>query len=226
MISTKAAALPRLRIVVLAAGFSTRLGQPKALCGVRGLTLLQRMIRVLGPFTADARIIVVVPPRAARYRVGLGARRPMVAFIANPQRATGLASSVRAGLTRSRCSAGVLLLPVDLVDLQRRDIERLIARWRGARRRVAANRIDDRAATPLILPRWLYPRGLESTGDAGLRELVRGLPQNLLALVALRSAGTDVDTAADLERARRRARPAGAATPSRSAPDDSRWRSR
>jgi CTP:molybdopterin cytidylyltransferase MocA len=220
------AALPSLRVVVLAAGFSTRLGQPKALSRVRGLTLLQRVVRLLYPFRGDAPILVVVPPRAGRYRVGLGPLRRGVIFVANPLRATGLASSVRAGLRRSRCSAGVLLLPVDLVNLQRRDLRRLIARWRGARRRVAACRIDNRAATPLILPRWLYPRGLESTGDSGLRDLVRGLPQNLLSLLTIRSAGTDVDTAADLERARRRAHPTPGPTRGRSAPDDSRRRSR
>jgi CTP:molybdopterin cytidylyltransferase MocA len=68
-----------------------------------------------------------------------------VAFVANADRATGLASSVRLGLNRARHSAGILLLPVDLVDLESRDIARLIARWRGARRRVAARRVEDQA---------------------------------------------------------------------------------
>jgi molybdenum cofactor cytidylyltransferase len=203
----KSGNLPKLRIVVLAAGFSTRLGEPKALSRVRGVTLLKRTIRVLGAFRAGADIIVVTPPRNARYAATLRGPSRGVVLVANPQRAKGLASSVRAGLTRSRCSAGVLLLPVDLADLERRDIARLIARWRGARRRVVARGLEGRAATPLILPRWLYPRALESAGDSGLRGLVRRLPHSLLSLVELPSAAFDVDTAAELARARRRARP-------------------
>jgi molybdenum cofactor cytidylyltransferase len=206
MIATKAGTLPTLRIVVLAAGYSSRLGEPKALARVRGLSLLARTIRALTPFRDGAKILVVVPPRARGYAAGLGASRRAVRFVANPRRASGMASSVRLGLARAWRSAGTLLLPVDLVDLESRDIARLIARWRGARRRVVARGVQGRAGAPLILPRWLYPRGLEATGDAGLRELVRRLPTSLLSRMELRSADADVDTARDLARARRRAK--------------------
>jgi molybdenum cofactor cytidylyltransferase len=195
----------RLRIVVLAAGFSARLGQPKALARIRGLSVLHRMIRTLSPFRAASRIIVVIPPRAGRYTVGL--RRISVAFVANPDRASGLASSVRLGLRHARHSAGILLLPVDLVDLERRDVARLIARWRGARRRVAARRVQTHAGAPLILPRWLYSRAVTIAGHAGLRDLVGRLPPGAVSLTDLPSAELDVDTPRDLERARRGVRP-------------------
>jgi molybdenum cofactor cytidylyltransferase len=196
---------PRLRIVVLAAGFSARLGQPKALARIHGLSVLQRTIRTLSPFRTASSIIVVIPRRAARYTIGFPGRS--VAFVANADRASGLASSVRLGLERARHSAGILLLPVDLVDLERRDIARLIARWRGARRRVAARRVEARAGAPLILPRWLYARASSIAGDAGLRELVRRLPRHAVSLTDMPSAELDVDTPEDLERARRRRRP-------------------
>lgn len=196
-----------LRIVVLAAGFSTRLGQPKALARIHGHSVLHRTIRILLPFRAASRIIVVIPPRAVQYR--LGSLRHSAAFVSNAERATGLASSVRLGVGRARHSAGILLLPVDLVDLQPRDIARLIARWRGARRRVIARRVDARAGAPLILPRWLYANALGIAGDTGLRDLVRGLPRHAVSLTDLPSAAPDVDTPRDLERARRRLRPWG-----------------
>jgi molybdenum cofactor cytidylyltransferase len=193
--------------VVLAAGFSTRLGQPKALARIHGHSVLHRTIRILLPFRAASRIIVVIPPRAVQYR--LGSLRHSAAFVSNAERATGLASSVRLGVGRARHSAGILLLPVDLVDLQPRDIARLIARWRGARRRVIARRVDARAGAPLILPRWLYANALGIAGDTGLRDLVRGLPRHAVSLTDLPSAAPDVDTPRDLERARRRLRPWG-----------------
>jgi molybdenum cofactor cytidylyltransferase len=195
----------KLRIVVLAAGFSVRLGRPKALARIQGLSLLRRTIRTLSAFRAATGIIVVIPHRAARYTLGFSRRS--VTFVANADRAAGLASSVRLGVRRARHSAGILLLPVDLVELQRRDIARLIARWRGARRRVAARRVESHAGAPLILPRWLYARARTITGDAGLRELVRRLPRHAVSLTDLPSAELDVDTPRDLERARRRTRP-------------------
>jgi CTP:molybdopterin cytidylyltransferase MocA len=61
-----------------------------------------------------------------------------------------------------------------------------------------------------VLPHWLYPRAEELRGDRGLRDLVRRLPGSAVCLVAMPSAAPDVDTPADLERARRRVRPAPA----------------
>jgi CTP:molybdopterin cytidylyltransferase MocA len=196
---------PGLRIVVLAAGLSRRLGQPKALARVRGRSLLERTVRVMAPFAdslgARTAIIVVVPPGAGRYRRAV--RHP-VTFVVNPDRASGLASSVRVGLARARPAAAVLLLPVDLVALTRRDIARLITRWRGMRRHVVAQRLPDGAGTPLILPRWLCSRAEGLEGDQGLRAVVRSLPRDRLSLVELKSAHPDVDLRRDLETARRR----------------------
>jgi CTP:molybdopterin cytidylyltransferase MocA len=195
--------LPTLRIVVLAAGFSQRLGTPKALVRVRGRGLLERTLAVLGPLSA-APIVVVIPPRAARYRVGGAARR--ATCVVNRGRAGGLSSSVRRGIEAVRYSSAVLLLPVDLAELRRSDVARLIARWRGSRRAVIARRGGDGAATPLILPRRLFRDGLAIEGDRGLRGLVRALGSDA-RLIDMPSAESDVDTAHDLARVRRRLRP-------------------
>lgn len=192
--------LPTLRIVVLAAGFSTRLGSPKALARVRGQRLLDRTIEVLATLVVEP-VIVVVPPGGGRYRTGSTRR---VTFAVNSQRARGLSSSVRRGILCARYSCAVLLLPVDLIGLRRRDVAKLISRWRGARRHVAARKVEARAATPLILPHSWYRRALEHRGDHGLREFVRSLPRERVLLVNMPSAEADVDTADDLQRARRR----------------------
>jgi molybdenum cofactor cytidylyltransferase len=204
MISTNSKVPPLPRMLVLAAGFSARMGKPKALARVRGLSLLARTLRALAPF-ASAPIIVVVPPHAARLRAELRGQRSVL--VANPVRGDGLSSSVRHGLRNARYEAAVLIVPMDLPYLERRDIARLIARWRGARRRVAARRIGAEAAAPLILPRRHYPRALGVAGDVGLKTLVRHLPPQDIALVSLASAAFDVDTPRDLERARRYTRP-------------------
>ena len=69
MIATNGRSLPLLRIVVLAAGFSIRLGRPKALARIHGRTLLDRTLRVLAPFSQRTRIVVVIPAGAGRYNL-------------------------------------------------------------------------------------------------------------------------------------------------------------
>jgi molybdenum cofactor cytidylyltransferase len=208
--------LPRLQIVILAAGFSSRLGQPKALVRVRGISLLRRTLTLVAQF-APAKIIVVLPRRSARHR--FEARGLNVVFVANRRRADGLSSSVRLGVARARYSPALLLLPVDLAMLQSRDLARLISRWRSVRRCVLARRIEPqgrapsaetpRGGVPLILPRWLYAQALDVTGDLGLREWVAALPSPQRVLLHLPSAALDVDTPQDLRAARRRLRRSG-----------------
>jgi molybdenum cofactor cytidylyltransferase len=200
---------PRLQILILAAGFSSRLGYPKALARVRSVSLLRRTL-ILAVRLAPAKIIVVLPRRAARYRLEV---RPFkVVFAANPRRADGLSSSVRCGIAQARYSPALLLLPVDLAAVRQADLSHLISRWHAAKRRVVARLIGGhegeagtpRGGVPLILPRRLYSRALAVTGDIGLRELINGLPVAERVLVDLPSAALDVDTPQDLRAARRR----------------------
>jgi molybdenum cofactor cytidylyltransferase len=175
---------------------------------VRSVTLLRRTLTLAAQFS-PAKIVVVLPPQAARYRIE--ARGLKVTFAVNPRRADGLSSSVRRGIAQARYSRALLLLPVDLVTLQSRDMARLISRSRAARRCVIARRVGPQQGTshggvPLILPRWLYARALAVTGDIGLRELVSGLPARQRVLLNLPSAALDVDTPEDLRIARHRLR--------------------
>jgi molybdenum cofactor cytidylyltransferase len=197
---------PGLQILILAAGFSSRLGRPKALARIRSVSLLRRTL-ILAVRLAPAKIIIVLPRGAVRYRIE--ARRFKVVFAANLRRADGLSSSVRRGIAQARYSPALLLLPVDLAAVRQADLSRLISRWRAARRRVVARLIGPREGTPhggvpLILPRRLYSRALAVTGDIGLRDLIKGLPAGERVLVNLPSAALDVDTPRDLRAARLR----------------------
>ncbi len=200
MIATNAPA-PRLNIVVLAAGFSSRLGRPKALVQIHGVSLLRRTVK-LAAALRPSRIIVVVPPAAGRYRAQ--ARHAGVTLARNPHRGQGLSSSVRCGLKHAWYCSAVLLLPVDLANLKLHELSRLVQRWQSAPGRTYATRVDIRGGTPLILPKRLFPRALRIVGDTGLRGLLAELPMAQRELLELPSARIDVDTARDLAAARRR----------------------
>ncbi len=191
---------PTLMVVILAAGFSTRLGRPKALVRIRGTSLLRRTAQALGGLKPLA-VCVIVPPRHARYAHelrGTGAR-----LIENRLRSSGLSSSVRRGLQQGRYASGTLLIPVDLADLERCEVRRLVRRWLGNRRKVVARRAGQSAVTPLILPKHRYRAVTGLRGDSGLRAAVATLRPADRVLVTLPSARRDIDTLEDLWRARR-----------------------
>lgn len=196
--------LCKLQIVVLAAGFSSRLGRPKALARVHGASLLRRTLDAALSLKA-ARVVVVIPPNAWQYRSG--AHRLSVAWAFNRRRAEGLSSSVRRGVAVARYSSAILLMPVDLANLKRRELARLVRRWQSAPRRLIARRLGASGAAPLILPHWLYPRALNITGDTGLRDLIAQLRTDQRVFVDLPSAVLDVDSPQDLAAVRRRFQP-------------------
>jgi molybdenum cofactor cytidylyltransferase len=192
--------LLRLQIIVLAAGFASRLGQPKALARVHGVSLLRSSLELAAALRC-AKIIAVVARPSERLRAQ--ARGLDVTFVTNSRRNQGLSSSVRRGIAAARYSPAVLLMPVDLASLKSRELARLIRRWQTAPRCVIARRIGRIGAAPLVLPRRLYPRALEITGDVGLRELIAQLPADSRMLVDMPSAASDIDTPQDLKAARR-----------------------
>jgi molybdenum cofactor cytidylyltransferase len=195
--------LLRLQIIVLAAGFSSRLGRPKALARVHGVSLLRSTLELAATLRC-AKIIAVVARHSSRYRAE--ARGIDVTFVTNSRRNQGLSSSVRRGIAAARYSPAVLLLPVDLGNLKSRELARLIGRWRAVPRGVVARGIGRTGrigAAPLVLPRRLYPRALRITGDVGLRELIAQLPADSRVLVDMPSAASDIDTPQDLKTARR-----------------------
>jgi molybdenum cofactor cytidylyltransferase len=194
----------KLQIIVLAAGFSSRLGRPKPLARVHGVSLLRRTLKVASTLGAD-RIVVVTPRNAGRHRIE--ARGINVRWAVNARRTQGLSSSIRRGIAAARYASAILLLPADLAHLTTRDLFKLVHRRHSAPRRLIARRINLSGATPVILPRWLYARASAVAGDVGLREFVAQLPADSRVLVDLPSAGWDVDTPQDLRDARRRFRP-------------------
>jgi CTP:molybdopterin cytidylyltransferase MocA len=194
--------LSRLQIVVLAAGFSTRLGRSKSLATICGSSLIRRTLTTLSNATRQT-ILVITAPRPARVQAELRGFR--VSILANPRRAAGLSTSVALALRKGRWSSGMLFVPVDFADLDALDLKRLISRWRASKRRVTARRTSNGAATPLILPKFLYLEAARQTGDVGLRGFVAGLRRDQSMLLNLPSAERDVDTTLDLAMARRRA---------------------
>lgn len=191
----------RLHVVILAAGFSRRMGRPKALLRLRGQSLLRRTLRTAAA-CRPARLSAIVPTAHARY--ALEAQGLRAQLISNPDRASGMASSVRRAIRVARGARAVLLMPVDLPHLRQRDLERLIRLWAAHPRRVVANRIEAHGGTPLILPAHRFGAAVQLAGDTGLRALLAQWPPAEQRLLPMPSAQLDLDTPAQLRRARRR----------------------
>lgn len=121
-------------VIILASGFSQRLGQPKQLLVKNGELLIVHMIRSAVSTNPQA-VIVVIPdkhPAVASVVTELAVQYPAVQAVVNPKPETGMADSLRLGI-ESIASLGnssierVLIMGVDQVLLAESHLTVLLA---------------------------------------------------------------------------------------------------
>ena len=187
--------------VVLAAGGSRRLGQPKQLLMRDGEPLVRRVAR-LAAATLPRRMVVVTG--AHREAVMHAVRGLDCDCIHNPDWERGLASSLQiAAEALSDRDNSVLVLGCDQPALEAAHLGSLLSGARNATSGCAATMHTGGAGIPAVVPgAWL--QGLPPVGDRGLGLRLRALPIASLSLLQAPELEFDLDTAADVEQARLR----------------------
>lgn len=192
--------------LILAAGASRRLGRPKALLRRDGEALLPRMLRQVQA-TAPARIVIVLGAAQAQLRAVLPSpaalRHDEVECVDNLEWEEGLASSLRHGVRvldghRGPC----VILGCDQPALVAAHLQALIAIAAASLSGCAAVDHGDGVGLPVVANPELLAKARSLQGDRGLRDALNALPFHTLGRLAAPELQRDIDTPADLERAR------------------------
>ncbi|GIE93085.1 nucleotidyltransferase family protein [Paractinoplanes rishiriensis] len=156
--------------LVLAAGAGRRYGMPKALVAYGKKLLVQHAAETLREAGVTRRL-VVLGAQAERVRE---AAPDLPDTVLNPDWATGMASSLRAGLealTGTPAIAVVVLL-VDMPAVTSEAVRRVAAL--GAPDALAMGGYGDRRGHPVLLGRNHWPGVMATaTGDRGARDYLR-----------------------------------------------------
>jgi CTP:molybdopterin cytidylyltransferase MocA len=175
--------------LVLAAGAGTRYGMPKALIRYPDRLLVEQAADTLRK-AGCARTVVILGAEAARVRA---AAPGLDETVVNPDWATGLGSSLRAGL---RAAAGtpataVVVLLVDMPGVTPEAVRRIIARASPAA--LVMGGYGERRGHPVLLGRdhWAGVAAT-ATGDRGARDDLRE-HAGLVEVVAVGDVADDRD---------------------------------
>ena len=187
--------------IVLAAGASTRMGRFKQLLPLGGRPLLQHVLDEAAAASRLDEIVLVLGHRAGEVREAIslpGGRA--VRVVVNTEYATGLSSSLRAGLRAAdprAVAAGVLL------GDQPRVLAKLIDGVAGAFLEGGASAARpvyrDRRGRPVpghpvFLARGIWPRIERLRGDEGARSLLSQRPGELVEVPVDGDPPPDLDT--------------------------------
>jgi len=186
----------RLGALILAAGASSRMGEAKQLLEVGGRSLVERAVDAA--LESGARpVVVVVGANSGRVLARIADRRVVAAH--NKDWATGLSSSIRAGLAALLAAEpsldAVLVAPCDQPALSAEVILRLAADHRSSGR-ISAARYGGRNGAPAVFGREHFAALLALAGDEGARRLLNSDPGRVSA-VELPELGADIDTPDD-----------------------------
>jgi molybdenum cofactor cytidylyltransferase len=186
--------------IVLAAGASRRMGRPKQLLPVDGRPLLEGVVASACASRLDEVVVVLgAAADAIVDRVALGRAR----VVLNADHATGMGSSVRAGLAAlgPEVERAMVILgdqPAISGDL----LDELIDLQERSGLPAAALSFGGLLHPPVVLLRELWGDLSSLEGDVGCRAVIRARPELVAALPAtgdLRHP-VDVDTPEDYER--------------------------
>lgn len=191
--------------IILAAGFSRRLGQPKQDVVIHGETLLQRTVRVAQIAQLTPLLVVV----QGGIDLPDGLEKSGCQIVRNPGAEEGIASSIRAGtdaVMSMQHVVGAVFMTCDQVGMSAYHLRALYA----APDRLTASRYAGKNAVPAFFPRNEFSHLLAMYGDTGARTLLG----NAHAITA-EELRLDVDTAEDIERARQFLREENPVVPAR-----------
>ena len=186
-------------IVILAAGTSSRLGSPKQLLEYNGKTLLQHAIDT-ALATGCPKVMVVLGARADMLKLKL-ANQP-IEILENKNWQEGMTSSIRYALQNITIAGfqpeSIIFMVCDQPYVTSSLLMSLVEKSVETGLPIIASGYDDKAGTPALFHKSMFPQLMDLKGDKGARALLAAQPEKV-AIVPFAKGVTDIDTVADYE---------------------------
>jgi molybdenum cofactor cytidylyltransferase len=186
-------------IVILAAGKSSRLGQPKQLLPFKGKSLLNHCIETAKKVSEHVMVIT----GAEKMRVESEIKNSAVTIVHNPEWEEGMASSIRKGLSYTNENlqeiTSVIFMVCDQPFVTVELLENLIKEREKTSNSIVASYYSEVAGTPVLFDKSVFPELMELQGDIGARKII-SKHKDRLATVAFPLGNVDMDTADDYKK--------------------------
>lgn len=184
-------------IVILAAGSSSRLGQPKQLLTYKNTTLLKNTINEAS-LIPNAVIIVVTGSNHELIKEQIESEEIKISF--NPDWEMGMSSSIAKGLSDllleypqiEKCIFAVCDQPFVSTAI----FENLIDQYNKTKKGIAASAYAKTLGTPVLLDKKYFKELLELKGQEGAKKIINKFLDDTVA-VPFEKGNIDIDTMED-----------------------------
>ena len=192
--------------LILAAGTSSRMGQPKQLLPFRGTILLDWVMTQAEAASALDEVIVVLGRAADEIRPRLRNTRAKV--IINPVFTEGCSGSYKAGMaTLDQRAEAVMVLLGDQPGVHSAVIDQVAEDWRTRGGTIALTSYRGRRGHPMVFARELFDQLHQLSGDKAAWKILDAHPEWVRDVAVDHAFPEDVDTRQDYETLLRTATP-------------------
>ena len=185
-------------LVILAAGASKRLGQPKQLLKFEDKTLIFHMAKV-GLRSVCFPVQVVLG--ANHFQILKEIENLPVFIDVNPDWEKGMSSSICFGLKKiTEVYAGlnaIIIMVCDQPYVTAQIINDLVFKYVQSDALIVASAYNGITGVPALFDKELFPDLLELSGDAGARKLINQFSAELIRSVPFEKGKVDIDTYED-----------------------------
>jgi molybdenum cofactor cytidylyltransferase len=186
--------------VVLAAGGSTRFGEPKQFAPFQGEAFINRIVAAAVEAGCTP-VVVVTGEESAQITSELTHFTVTIAM--NPHWQSGLGSSIVVGIRHAMNLApeldAVILLACDQPFVTAAALTRLIQLRLTSSKPIVASAYAETVGIPALFDRSCFPDLLRLKGDSGAKGIIFARPQDVASL-DFPAGEIDIDTAADYEK--------------------------
>jgi molybdenum cofactor cytidylyltransferase len=188
----------QIGIIVLAAGASVRMGTPKQLLKIAGVSLIRRAAQ--NAIDSKCRpVVIVLGANADLIRDELEGLEIQIAV--NHDWEIGMSTSIRCGvktlLTIAPETDGAILMLGDQPNVTGAALEKLTGIFAQNNSAIIAARYLNQLGTPVLFPRAYFGELLKLNGKGGAKNLLKKYGERALA-IDLPEAALDLDTPEDL----------------------------
>lgn len=186
--------------ILLAAGASTRMGQPKQLLPWKGNTLLGHALAVAKTSRLSS-VVVILGANSELVRTAFSLDHPHV--VINKRWETGMGSSLKAGLaylTSKSNPDAIMAMVCDQPFVTTAHLDRLLEAFERSGKQAVASGYGATSGVPAIFGKHLYEEILRMPDDEGAKKIIARRQENERITIELVQGETDLDTYDDYSR--------------------------
>ncbi|CAN5841930.1 hypothetical protein BH20ACI4_BH20ACI4_06090 [soil metagenome] len=187
-------------IIILAAGSSSRLGQPKQLLRFEEKTFLRRSVESAQKSNCFPLVVVL---GANFEKIAVEIKDLNCELVFNADWETGMNSSIKTGVKKMlEIAPDISALIIALCDqpfVQSTHFNQLIRKYVETKKPIVAGFYNETFGVPALFAKEIFPELLNLEGDKGAKEIIRKNP-DLVAKMYLPEAAFDIDTEEDVKK--------------------------